>query len=328
LLLIGLLLWFLKSRGEKSATNRIKEIKRRNQHLTEKLGDLNSKRSHLKTHRDEVKERMAAACSDLSLSQVPSEEDLERMGEQLAERTKTLERWMGATEDLLQAERKKEEARLELGNTESEAEKAQNQWQNWLEERGLSPVLTPEGALETLSSIESFREQAGHLTQLRAKMESLEKKKQEFLSLANTILMGCDRDLVGEDEIQGVVQSLVREFQEAEKADQKRALLTHEMKTNQDSVERLRKQRKKIQAEIHELMVTGGADDEEGFRKRAKIYERRMSLKQDIERHEETIRRHSSKLGTMESVEKRLSSISMEALEQERVELENELKDI
>ncbi|KPK30593.1 MAG: hypothetical protein AMK69_02975 [Nitrospira bacterium SG8_3] len=328
LLLIGLLLWVLKSRGEKSATSRSKEIKRRNQNLTEKLGDLDSKRWHLKTHRDDVKERMAAACSDLSLSQVPSEEDLERIGEQLAERTKALERWMGAKEELLQAERKKEKARLELGSTESEAIKVQNQWQNWLKERGLSPVLTPEGALETLSSIESFREQAGHLTQLRAKMASLEKKKQEFLSLANRVLKGCNRDLVGEDEIQGVVHSLVREFQEMETADQKRALLTHEMKTNQDSAERIQKQHEKIQEEIHELMVSGGADHEEGFRKRAQIYERRMSLKQDIDRHEETIRRQSSKFGTMDSVEKRLSAISLEELEQERFELENELKDI
>ena len=328
LFLIGLLLWILKSRGEKSATSRGKEIKRRNQHLAEKLGDLDSKKSRLKTHRDDIKERMAAVCSDLSLSQVPSEEDLERMGEHLAEQTKALERWIVATRELLQAERKTEKARGEREHTELEAEKVQNQWQNWLKERGLSPVLTPEGALETLSSIESFREQAGHLTQLRAKMQSLEKKKQEFLGLANRALKGCNRDSVGEDEIQGVVQSLVREFQETEKGDQKRALLTHEMKTNQDAMERIQKQRKKIQEEIHELMVSGGADDEEGFRKRGQIYERRMSLKQDIDRHEETIRRHSSKLGTMDSVEKRLSAINLEALEQERAKLESELQDM
>jgi uncharacterized protein YhaN len=271
---------------------------------------------------------MVAACSDLSISQVPSEEDLERMVEQLSERTKALEGWMGATEEFLLAEKKHEKARLELGHTESEAEKIQNQWQNWLQKRGLSPVLTPEGALETLSSIESFREQVGHLTQLRAKMESLEKKKQEFLSLANRVLKGCNRELVGDDEIQGVVHSLVREFQESEKGDQKRALLTHEMKANQDSMERVQKQRTKIQEEIDELMISGGADDEEGFRKRAQIYEKRMSLKADAERHEETIRRHSTKLGTIDSVEKKLSAISLEALEQEKVELENELKDM
>ena len=328
LFLIGLLLWILKSRGEKSATSRGKEIKRRNQHLAEKLGDLDSKRSHLKTHRDDIKERMAAVCSDLSLSQVPSEEDLERMGEHLEKQTKALERWIVATEELLEAERKTEKARVEREHTELEAEKVQTQWQNWLKERGLSSVLTPEGALETLSSIESFREQAGHLTQLRAKMQSLEKKKQEFLGLANRALKGCNRDSVGEDEIQGVVHSLVREFQETEKADQKRALLTHEMKTNQDAMERIQKQHKKIQEEIRELVVSGGADDEEEFLKRGQIYERRMSLKLDIDRHEETIRRHSSKLGTMDSVEKRLSAISLEALEQERAKLESGLQDM
>jgi uncharacterized protein YhaN len=182
--------------------------------------------------------------------------------------------------------------------------------------------------LETLSSIESFREQVGHLTQSRAKMASLEETKQEFLGLANRVFKGCNRDLAGDDEIQGVVHSLVREFQEMEKADQKRALLTNEMKANQDSMERIQKQRAKIQEEIRDLMISGGADDEEGFRKRAQIYDRRMSLNADAERHEETIRRHSTKLGTIDRVEKKLSEISLEELEQEKVKLENELKDM
>ncbi len=328
LLLIGLLLWFLKSRVEKNETKRSKEIKQRNQHLTQKIADLGAKRSHLGNHLSGIKERMVAACSDLSLSQVPSGEDLERMGEELSERTKELERWIGATEELLQAKKKQGKARLELGYAESEGAKIQNQWQNWLKERGLGPVLTPEGALETLSSIESFREQVGHLTQLRAKMASLEKTKEEFLGLANRVLKGCNRDLVGDDELQGVVHSLIQEFRETEKADQKRALLTNEMKANHDSMERIQKQRTKIQEEIHDLMISGGAEDEEGFRIRAQIYDRRVALKADAERHEESIRRHSNKLGTMESVEKRLSEISLEELEEEKVKLENELKDM
>jgi uncharacterized protein YhaN len=328
LLLIGLLLWYLKSRVAKNETHRNKEVKQRNQHLTGKIGDLDAKRSHLKTHLDGIKERMVTACSDLSISQVPSGEELERMGEQLSERTKALERWTGAKEDLLMAEKKQEQARLGLGHSESEAEKIQHQWQKWLKERELGPVLTPEGALETLSSIESFREQVGHLTQLRAKMASLEETKQEFLNLANRVFKGCNRDLVGDDEIQGVVHSLLQEFQETERADQKRALLTHEMKANHDSMERIQKQRTNIQNEIHDLMISGGADDEEAFRKRAQIYDRRMSLKADAERHEETIRRHSTKLGAIDSVEKKLSAISLEELEEEKVKLESELKDM
>jgi uncharacterized protein YhaN len=328
LLLIGLLLWFLKSRVEGNATKRSKEIKQRNQHLTQKLTDLGEKRSHLGNHLSGIKERMVAACSDLSLSQVPSGEDLERMGEELSERTKEFERWIGATEELLQAKKKQEKARFELAYAESEGAKIQKQWQNWLKERGLSSVLTPEGALETLSSIESFREQVGHLTQLRAKMASLEKTKKEFLSLANGVLKGCNRDLVGDDELQGVVHSLIQEFRETEKADQKRALLTNEMKANHDSMERIQKQRTKTQEEIHDLMSSGGTEDEEGFRMRAQIYDRRVALKADAERHEESIRRHSNKLGTIESVEKRLSEMSLEELEGEKVKLENELKGI
>jgi uncharacterized protein YhaN len=100
------------------------------------------------------------------------------------------------------------------------------------------------------------------------------------------------------------------------------------MKANHDSMERIQKQRTKIQEEIHDLMISGGAEDEEGFRMRAQIYDRRVALKADAERHEEGIRRHSNKLGTIESVEKRLSAISLEELEEDKVKLENELKDM
>lgn len=328
LLLIGLLLGALRLRVEKNETRRSKEIKQRNLHLRQKINDLAEKKPHLETHLAGIKERMVTSCSDLSLSQVPSGEELERMGEQLSERTKELERWIGANEELLQAKKKQEKARLELGNAVSEGAKIQNQWQDWLKARGLSPVLTPEGALETLSSIASFREQVGHLKQLRAKMASLDRTREEFLGLANRVFKGCDRDLVEGDEIQGVVHSLVQEFLETERADQKRALLTNEMKANRDSVDRIQKQCAKIQEEIHDLMIAGGAKDEEGFRMRAQIYDRRVALKADAERHEEGIRRHSNKLGTMETVEKKLSVISMEELEEDKVKLENELRDM
>jgi len=327
LLLCGLLLWFLKSKLERRDIAREQSVKQRVRHLTGKMDDLETKRMHLNTHLDRIKDRMVASCSTLSISEVPSREDLERMEEELAERIKQLDRWMNATEELLQAKKKHEEGELELQHAESESGKIQDRWQNWLKDRELNPVLTPDGALETLSFIESFREQMGHLNQLRAKIASLEKTKENFLDLANQVLKGCNRKLVGDDDIQGVVHSLIQEFLEIEKAEQKKALLVNEMKVSRDSMERIRRQTLKLQEEMYDLMASGGTDDEEQFRKKALIYENRMALKVDTGRYEDSIKRLSNNLGPTDRVMKKLSKLSLEELEGRKIRLERELKE-
>jgi uncharacterized protein YhaN len=326
LLFIGLLLWFSKSRLEKNETQRSQNIKQRIQHLTAKTGDLDSKRSNLSTHLNSIQERMVTLCSNLSISKVPAREDLARMEDDLSEQINQVDRWLDVREELLRAEMKEEKGRLELKAAESEAAKLQDQWQNWLENRGFRSVLTPEGALETLSSIESYREQLGHLNQLRGKMASLEKTKEEFLKLANQVLEGCNSELVGDDEIQGAVHSLLQEFMETEGAEQKRALLTNEMKASSDSIERIRKQITKTGEDIRDLMIAGGAEDEEQFHKRAQIYERRVALNDDVERFEDSIKRLSSDLGPVESVMKKLSELSLEELEKRKIRWEGELE--
>jgi len=328
LLLFGLLLWFFKAESEKKEKKRNEKIKQRIQRVTEKMIDLETKRSDSNTDLDRMRERMLGLCADLSISEVPSGAELERMEEQLSEGLKGLERWIEATEELLKAERRQEQARRELDNAETEATRIQNQWQKWLRDRGLSPFLTPDGTLETLSSIASFREQTEHLTQLRVKMASLEKTKKEFFDLANQVLRGCNREAVGDAQIQGVVHDLIQEFIDMERAEEKRALLTNEIGSSRESIERIQEMSKKTEREMHDLMISGGADEEEEFRRRAQIYDGRAALLTEVERHEDSIRRFSDNLGTMGSVGKKLSTTSREKLEEQKVRLEHALEEV
>ena len=327
LLLTAFLLWLLKSRLKGRELKRDQNLKHRIRHTTIKIKDLEAKILHLNNHLDHIKERMVAACSMLSISEVPSREYLERMEEDLAESTNQLERWMNATGEVLEAEKKYEKARQELKRAESEAREIQNRLQNWLKERGLNPVLTPDGALETLSSIESSREQLGYLTELRARMASLEETKEKFRDLANQVLEDCNKKPVGDDDIQVVVQALVQEFLETEKADQKKALLTKGMKASLDSIGRIQKQVLKLRQEMNDLMASAGTDDEEQFRNRALVYEKRMALRVDIDSYDDRIRRLSSNLGPIDEVIKELSKLSLEELEEGKISLERKLKE-
>ena len=73
-------------------------------------------------------------------------------------------------------------------------------------------------------------------------------------------------------------------------------------------------------------MGAGGADDEDQFRKRAVIYEKRTALNMDMVKYEESIKRFSSALGEIERVAEELSKTDLEKLEGQRIRLEKELK--
>jgi len=326
-LLSGLVLWFLKS-----IKNREREKGRwgeqRISQLMAKIEDLEARRKERNNELSRIQRQMTDTGAILSISGVPSRETLERMEEDLTEHVKRLERWTAITEDLEQVKKRHEEALTELQQAESGANKARSRWQEWLKDRAMEPVLSPDGAMETLSLIESCKEQTDHLDQNRSRMESLEKTRERYQSLANKVLASCNRKPVGDDEIQTAVHNLIQDFSEAELAAQKKILLLNEIKVNRQSIERFRRQSLKLQEENRKLMISGGADNEDKFRKRALTYERRTALKTEVERYEESIRRLSSTLGEMKSVMKELSKMSLEGTEEQKIRLEEELKEV
>jgi uncharacterized protein YhaN len=79
---------------------------------------------------------------------------------------------------------------------------------------------------------------------------------------------------------------------------------------------------------LRELMRSGGADDEEQFRHRADIYERRLALKKDIDGYEDNIKRLSAGLGEINTVKRCLERLDIKSLEEERDKAEANLSDL
>ena len=328
LLLSGLLLWIFKSRLKGKERERNQYVVNRIRYLAKSIDELQKKKSLVSGDLDRIKQRTQEAYATLSISETPSKAHLEHMEEDLAKSANELQRWINATEDASEAEKKCEKARQDLAHSESHANEIRDRFQDWLKTRGLKPSLSPDGALDTLSSISSMREQVGYLRGLRATIASLEETKNTFIEMANQALEGCHRKGVGEDHVQVAVHNLGLDFQETERAEQEKVLLTKGMNDTLEAGERIQKQAQKAREEMKALMLSGTADNEEQFRNRADTYEKREFLKSEINGHENRIMRFSNKLTSIYEVINELSNLSLEELEEDKINLEQEIKEI
>jgi len=328
LLFSGLLLWIFRSRFKGKERERNQNVVNRIRYLARSIDELQAKKSLVNGDLDRIKEGTREACAILSISETPSKAHLEHMEEDLAKNANELQRWINAAEEALEAEKKCEIAHQELAHSESHAKEVRNRFQDWLKTRGLKPVLSPDGALETLSSISSIREQVGYLRGLRATIASLEETRDAFIELANQALQGCHRKSVGEDHVQVAVHNLVLDFQETEKAEQEKVLHRKGMNDTLEARKRIQKQAQKAQEEMKALMLSGTADNEEQFRNRADTYEKRELLESEINGHEDRIMRFSNKLLSIDEVKNELSNLSLDELEEDKINLEQEVKEI
>ncbi|MFH1488462.1 MAG: AAA family ATPase [Pseudomonadota bacterium] len=325
-LLSGAALWVLRSRQTKSAGERSGETARRIREIGDKRGSLEKKGEGLRLELNRVREQAEAEKTHLSFINPLALDDLDRIERELVEQTSQLERWTESSEALERAEERSRGGRAELGHTEGGKETEERRYRGWLDAHGLDPALSPEGVLDTFALIASVKEQSRHLGQLRSKTASLKAIRSQYIHLAGRTLKACKRGATPDGEIPFAIHTLIREFKAGEQAAQKRDLMQKELQTIRASVGRLQGQIDKVDEEMRGLIRAGGADKEDGFRERAVIFEKRSALKREMERARDGIERLSASSGEIERVMERLSGMQIEALEEERAGLEEDLK--
>jgi uncharacterized protein YhaN len=325
-LLSGLLLWLARRANAAREERRAEELRRRGDELDARISAVEEKRTNLAGDTDVLHGEIMVCATGLSLGETPPSEVLERMEQDLEEQLRHLDRWKAAVERLSQAVEREQGAQKEWEEAEALLGEAREAWEGWLKERALNPLLTPDGALETFSLIESARDQLRHVNQFRRKTAALEEESGAYLGLAAEILEARKGSGAEEEEVRAAVARLIQEFEEADQAAQKRVVVVREIEANRLSVERLGKRVSELEGEIRALLAAGGAADEEGFRERAAVYARRMTLKGEMARAEENMRRLPAAQGEMKTVHARLSRTDLHALESERAGAEQELK--
>lgn len=328
LLILGVVLWSIKVRTTKNDLKKDTMIKSRSLTLASKIDDLQRKKDEVQVKMAHIEEQMASLRTILSLTETPSSLLLDKMEQDFTEQMTQLVRRNEALKNMELAEKRYNEALEAVQHTNLEANSSRHSWLTWLKDRNLDPALSPEGALETFSLIEACKEQIKNLEQLRSKIEALYTVKSQYLSLAEELFEIDNRRPTTDNEAQLAIQDLIQVFVESEKASQKRELLLKEIQASRESMDRLDGLINKLQEEIQGLMDSGGAENDDIFRKRAQIFEERTLLKKDVQTYEDRIKRLSGKWGGMESVKVELLKVNTEDLEAQRMALERELNEI
>jgi len=324
--LVALSLWLVRTRLRKDDQERRQAGAERFHRLVARVQELEDEKRETENELKQVQEDMTVATGLLSLSEMPNLEILEHTEEKLAGQMDRLIRWRKANEDLEESTRRRDEASQAMGRAGEALEEIERRWGAWLKKRALDGSLTPDGALETLSLIESCRDQAHRMNRLRSKLATLEDMKRSYISLVNKVLAACGRREVTEEEIHAAVQNLIQDFYKTEKAAQTRDLLHNEMKVSRESVERIQEQITGLEGEIRSLMRSAGTEDESEFRRRGHVHEAREGLKLDIAHYEDGIKRLAGTPGDIQKVLEPLSEMSPEELEAKKIALDRDLE--
>ncbi len=321
-------LWFTRKERQASEKERAREIGERLSFLAERVGGLEERLRDIEGERTRLLEAMQIDARILGLQGTFSSEGLQTKDLELNERGEALNQWIKALANLDGIQNQEAGARSELEEAERGYHQCQQTWQARLIFLGLDPLLSPGGALESLGLIESGREQSDHLMRLRAKMVSLEETRDAYRDRVKQVLHRSQ--VVPEEpaDIRSTAQDLIRDYLEVEQAEQKRTLLVKELKICRESIDRLGAQVKALTKEMAKLLLSGGADNEDRFRERALIYQRRRELEEDLVKCLTSINRLTGSLKDIGALEAMFSGLTLEDLEAQQTAFEGELEDL
>ena len=327
-LIIGIAIWFVRIVLGKSEQNRIRHLERRKELICSKTADINEHMVRIRSDRDLLVEKVKSTESGLSITDTLSIDSLERMEHENQEHIVSLEQWEKSKDDLKQCERNFNDAAAELKDIKAKESNIKLEWNEWLKNQKLDTVLSPEGVLETLTLIQSCRDQIKNLKSLESRLEIREKTREEYLTLANEVLGSFEGIPENSSDIQVAVNDLIRDYEGFEQEEQKREILEREMAANHEMIEQQQIQIRDIKNEMAVLMSQGGADNEEQFRERSHIYEMRTELEREADGLEAGIRKLAMGLGDLSDVLGILPDIHFDELKDEKLRLDMELKGI
>ena len=239
-----------------------------------------------------------------------------------------------AEQDLNAKKRHREEleavvraAQTALGDRTEEERQAESSWQEWLGQRGLSADLSPETTFEALKIIEDCLRLIGERARLGEAVQLDEGDIRKYENLASETFEALSRPVPEADRLVSGIELLGDELSAS--------------KTNLSLRKQLEDQLPRLRAEIlstetliaeiaegvSKLIHSGGASDEEEFRKRGSLYTERQDLLRRVSQCEGNLTRFSGE-ENMATLSGELKGLAREQLVSKRDTAAQELEAI
>jgi uncharacterized protein YhaN len=326
--ILAILAWLLRSNKENDTLKREENRKMRSVQIGSKIEDLEKRISHLEKEIAAIDERIFNEKTVLSEAAISTDLSLEETEQRISNQLDILYRWKDVFKARDLAQKRFEDSRVEHEKADTEWKNNLQEWHDWLKAHEFEISLSPEGVIEILSLIASLKEQMEGLERLRTRISSLEKEKSKHIEFVVNTLEACGRKSVGKTEIPVSIHNIIQDLKTTEQALQKRDLLREEIKISKESLDRMEKQADKFRTDIQELMKLGGAVEEEDFRRRGEIFEKRLSIKQEIERREDNIKKLSREPENIERIIEEISKVDSKELEDQKDRIVKGLEEV
>jgi len=231
--------------------------------------------------------------------------------------------WVYRWQDSHQAELKPEDKlefhyKSQLHQARKEEEDKFSTWRTWLQEKGLSPLITPMALMTlvaTVREIQGMISQRGNLNQRVLQMQKTVDEATGLVKKLSDILPDVEpvRDLVANIDL------IARCFEEQRRTMEKQKSLHEQIQSQTVKVQGLEGQRKKRQAEWNELLKTAGVNNETEFLQKHQTRERGRELQSLAKQKCKTIQ---SRVGLGKAYDEFIQNMRSRPMEDVEAELE------
>ena len=214
-------------------------------------------------------------------------------------------------------------------------ESAQREWQEWLAQRGLPAGFSPDAVVDFAGRMESTRVKLEQVRENRRRVAAIEYDIQEFQEqvapLAQRHAIALDPEDNGRLAL--AADEVIRRLDEAQTAFHDRERAKEQADDNRQLLEARERRLNMAKEALASLLATGGTDEAEEFRRRARQQEDRTVLERQLGEHRRSLEHFSGPGERFESFCRDLAgaepdqlSQDAERLSERRSELE-ELRD-
>ena len=171
----------------------------------------------------------------------------------------------------------------------------QQEWKQWLLQRGLAETLTPDTMTTFLARVDTARTSLAETGRMRIRVAAIEHDIDEFREQVKPLALRQGIPLSPDDQPQlaAVADDLIRSLNELKAGFSQREQAKTQEQENQLRVERLQQRLVSVEKDISSLLTAAGTDDREEFRRRARQHGERLELERQRDDHLRNLERVS-----------------------------------
>ena len=269
---------------------------------------------------------LVEAASPLRIEGDPTTANLDSTEAMLEAARTALSSWTDAKERLEEAQRRLEtqEKRLEIATAARAeaartADSARSEWRDWLGLHKLPPSFTPDTMVDFLGRVETARVKAEQVRDGRRRVAAIEVDIRQFREKVEPLALRHDVPLDPGDYgmLAQAADDLIRRLETAQTSYNNREQAREQAEEDRQHLEGRSRRLEAVEQELRSLLLAGGTEDPEEFRRRSRIEEERETLALQRDEHRRSLERLSGPGERYEAFCSELKTADLDRLREE-----------